>query len=108
MKIIKYIFSISLLLFVTSISAATHPDTDRDGIPDINDKCPENSFRELSRGVESNGCPLQSDADKVPDYKDQCPNTPKGVKTNRVGCPVTLHTHASNRIFNNQAFINVH
>ena len=33
---------------------------------------------------------LDSDGDGVPDSLDQCPNTPKGIKVDRVGCPVPI------------------
>jgi len=38
--------------------------------------------------VDKVGCPLDSDGDGVPDYKDKCPDTPKGVKVDKVGCPL--------------------
>ncbi len=37
--------------------------------------------------VDKVGCPIDTDGDGVPDYLDQCPGTPKGVKVDRVGCP---------------------
>lgn len=33
---------------------------------------------------------LDSDGDGVSDSIDQCPNTPKGIKVDRVGCPVAI------------------
>ncbi|KPJ98127.1 MAG: hypothetical protein AMJ60_09360 [Desulfobacterales bacterium SG8_35] len=33
---------------------------------------------------------LDSDGDGVTDSLDQCPNTPKGIKVDRVGCPVPI------------------
>lgn len=49
------------------------PDTDSDGIPDKDDQCPN------ERGLkEFNGCP-DTDGDGVPDKDDQCPNE-KGTK----------------------------
>lgn len=38
--------------------------------------------------VDKVGCPLDSDGDGVPDYLDKCPGTPKGVKVDKVGCPL--------------------
>jgi OOP family OmpA-OmpF porin len=38
--------------------------------------------------VDRVGCPLDSDGDGVPDYLDKCPDTPKGVKVDKVGCPL--------------------
>lgn len=62
-------------------------DSDKDGIADYRDYCPDNSPLEISAGVASNGCPLQSDADGTPDYRDKCPDTAAGIKTDRFGCP---------------------
>jgi OOP family OmpA-OmpF porin len=38
--------------------------------------------------VDKVGCPLDSDGDGVPDYLDKCPKTPKGVKVDKAGCPL--------------------
>jgi OOP family OmpA-OmpF porin len=38
--------------------------------------------------VDKVGCPLDSDGDGVPDYLDQCSDTPKGVKVDEKGCPL--------------------
>lgn len=38
--------------------------------------------------VDKVGCPLDSDGDGVPDHLDECPDTPKGVKVDKVGCPL--------------------
>ncbi len=60
-------------------------DSDHDGVPDYKDKCPN-----TPKGVpvDKEGCPLDSDGDGVPDYRDVCPNTPKGVKVDDLGCPL--------------------
>ncbi|HLR31394.1 MAG TPA: OmpA family protein [Fodinibius sp.] len=55
------------------------PDTDGDGIPDIDDQCPE-----VAGEAEFDGCP-DTDGDGIPDYEDECPETP-GVAENN-GCP---------------------
>lgn len=58
------------------------PDTDKDGIIDINDKCPK------VPGVASNdGCPepKDTDGDGIIDDEDKCPNVPGVVL--RDGCP---------------------
>ncbi len=60
-------------------------DSDRDGIFDNLDKCP-NTPR-LSK-VDKYGCPIDSDRDGVLDYKDKCDKTPRGVKVDRNGCPL--------------------
>ncbi len=58
-------------------------DSDRDGIPDVNDRCPD-----TPRGVAvyADGCPLDTDRDGVPDYLDKCPDTPAGTKVDAQGC----------------------
>ena len=60
-------------------------DSDKDGVIDANDKCPNTP---AGVKVNSNGCPLDSDGDGVYDYLDKCPNTPAGVKVNNDGCPL--------------------
>ncbi|MDV2447897.1 hypothetical protein CMU93_10345 [Elizabethkingia anophelis] len=57
------------------------PDTDGDGIPDIDDKCPD-----VAGPKENQGCPWpDTDGDGVLDKDDQCINVP-GPKENN-GCP---------------------
>ncbi|WP_306643003.1 SPOR domain-containing protein [Sanyastnella coralliicola] len=48
-------------------------DTDKDGVPDVGDKCPG-----TPEGVEvdRDGCPVDSDNDGFPDYRDAEPNSP--------------------------------
>jgi OOP family OmpA-OmpF porin len=60
-------------------------DSDGDGVPDDQDKCP-NTPRGVK--VDADGCPLDSDGDGVPDYRDKCPDTPKGDKVDEVGCTI--------------------
>ena len=56
-------------------------DLDNDGIPNLEDECPE------AYGLEStNGCP-DADEDGVPDKDDRCPET-KG-STRNFGCPLS-------------------
>lgn len=66
-------------------SLFTEADSDRDGIPDSKDKCPNTP---LGVKVDEFGCPLDSDDDGVPDYLDKCPNTPRGVQVDENGCPL--------------------
>ena len=54
-------------------------DTDKDGIPDVADDCPD-----VPGPRESNGCP-DTDGDGVYDHQDECINDPGPVETN--GCP---------------------
>ena len=65
------------------------PDSDGDGVFDSQDFCPHDSKQALAMGIAENGCPRHRDQDGTPDYRDKCPGTPKGVKTDRFGCPVT-------------------
>ena len=59
--------------------AAEPKDTDKDGIIDVNDKCPE------VKGVESaQGCP-DADGDGLTDADDACPNEPGPAEFK--GCP---------------------
>ncbi len=59
-------------------------DSDGDGTPNAQDKCP-NEKGDLANG----GCPLpDTDADGVPDAEDKCPNE-KGERSNN-GCPVPI------------------
>ncbi len=57
-------------------------DTDGDGVPDIDDLCPE-----VPGPASNHGCPVMTDrdADGVPDDIDRCPDVP-GPKEN-FGCP---------------------
>jgi OmpA-OmpF porin, OOP family len=54
-------------------------DTDGDGIPDVEDKCPF-----LAGPAEWEGCP-DSDGDGIPDHRDQCPEEMGPAAT--FGCP---------------------
>lgn len=63
-------------------------DDDNDGIVNSQDYCPDNQPHELVAGIAPNGCPRHSDYDGTPDYRDHCPDTPRGIKTDRYGCPI--------------------
>jgi OOP family OmpA-OmpF porin len=60
-------------------------DTDEDGVPDKNDRCPATP---IGARVDANGCPLDTDGDGVFDGLDKCPGTPKGAVVDAVGCPI--------------------
>jgi len=60
-------------------------DSDRDGVPDNKDECPDTP---AGVKVYSNGCPVDSDQDGVPDYLDRCPDTPQGTQVDSQGCPI--------------------
>ncbi len=59
-------------------------DRDGDGVPDLEDKCPD-----VPGKPEFQGCP-DTDGDGIPDNEDDCPNQP-GPKQTR-GCPVAKDT----------------
>lgn len=59
-------------------------DTDMDGVPDKQDKCPNTPS---GARVDATGCPTDADGDGVWDGIDQCPNTPSGASVDSRGCP---------------------
>ena len=67
-------------------SKRTPQDTDKDGVPDGRDRCPETP-RNLK--VDRHGCPdnpPDDDGDGVADYLDRCPDTPQGTSVDAEGC----------------------
>lgn len=62
-----------------SLPVDTNKDTDKDGVKDVDDECPE-----VVGPTELKGCP-DSDGDGVADKYDKCPRKRGSVKTN--GCP---------------------
>jgi len=60
-------------------------DTDKDGVDDKADKCPDTP---LGAVVDAAGCPLDSDGDGVYDGLDKCLDTPRGAKVDITGCPI--------------------
>ena len=62
------------------------PDSDADGVPDAQDKCPD-----TPRWVrpDANGCSPDSDGDGVDEARDSCPDTAAGTPVDANGCPVT-------------------
>ena len=64
-------------------------DSDKDGIDDDNDKCP-NEAEDKDGFQDADGCPdLDNDGDGIPDDKDKCPNDPetKNGYQDDDGCP---------------------
>lgn len=64
-------------------------DTDGDGIPDTEDKCP-NEPEDFDGFEDEDGCPdLDNDNDGIPDSVDQCPNDPEDRDgfQDEDGCP---------------------
>ncbi|HET7226018.1 MAG TPA: thrombospondin type 3 repeat-containing protein, partial [Candidatus Eisenbacteria bacterium] len=72
-------------LGLTYALGARPRDTDRDGVPDRDDTCPNTP---LGAKVDAHGCPIDSDGDGVFDGLDQCPGTPKGCTVDARGCPI--------------------
>src|SRR6185295_4698477 len=65
------------------------PDNDSDGIPDAQDKCP-NEAEDKDGFQDDDGCPdPDNDGDGVPDAQDKCPNDPetKNGLQDEDGCP---------------------
>ncbi len=63
----------------------TPKDSDKDGVPDKTDLCPNTP---LGTAVDANGCPYgDADKDGVTDNLDKCPNTPMGATVDAMGCP---------------------
>ncbi len=76
-------------------------DTDKDGIPDVNDLCPG-----TPKGikVDGRGCPIDSDADGVPDYLDKEPHSKGGLPVDVNGVELTKQRMAElMKIQNGQA-----
>jgi len=59
-------------------------DTDKDGVRDRRDMCPDTP---LGARVDAGGCPLDADKDGVFDGLDRCDATPIGATVNTDGCP---------------------
>ena len=60
-------------------------DTDRDGVPDKRDACPDTPVGAV---VDTRGCPIDSDGDGVYNGLDQCPDTPAGAVVDTAGCSI--------------------
>jgi OOP family OmpA-OmpF porin len=60
-------------------------DTDADGVPNKNDKCPDTPKGAV---VDRAGCPVDTDGDKIYDGLDKCPGTPPGAIVDASGCPL--------------------
>jgi OmpA-OmpF porin, OOP family len=76
-------------LFVLLLLAATPlfawgTDSDRDGVTDRKDACPNTV---ANAKVDKVGCPIDQDQDGVPNGIDQCGTTPSGWDVDQVGCP---------------------
>jgi hypothetical protein len=63
--------------------AAPTPDNDKDGILDVNDKCP-NDPEDKDGFEDADGCPdPDNDKDGILDVNDKCPNEPETINGSR-------------------------
>ena len=70
---------------------ACEPDSDKDGVFDSKDECPNTPPDVI---VNRKGCEIDCDEDGVVDSKDRCPRTPQGFKVDAEGCPLTATLEA--------------
>ena len=78
-----------LRLFAMAAFAPDFRDRDKDGVFDVNDKCPDEP-EDRDGFQDQDGCPEpDNDFDKVPDDKDKCPNEAEDVDQfdDDDGCP---------------------
>ena len=68
---------------VTQATVDTNADADKDGVKDVNDKCPNTMTGD---NVDTRGCVFDSDNDGIDDTTDKCPNTPEGASIDDTGC----------------------
>lgn len=77
-------------------------DSDGDGIPDDEDKCPNNTPEEISKGVYQDGprkgCPIDTDEDTIEDYRDECPNSPAEIVRLDAGRGTCINLDASDTV----------
>jgi len=78
---------IGVTVFLGDVSPYPLRDSDGDGVPDINDRCPDTP---AGVPVDADGCPYPADSngDGVPDDQGACPDTPPGVAVDDRGCPL--------------------
>ncbi len=77
------LFSVGLLYRFGKQQKPEPKDSDRDGVLDQNDQCPQTP---LNAPVNAKGCQLDSDKDGVVDMQDQCPQTQPGATVDSTGC----------------------
>ena len=78
-----------LRLFAQVAFAPDFRDRDKDGVFDVNDKCPDDP-EDRDGFQDQDGCPdPDNDFDTIPDVKDRCPNDPEDVDQfeDDDGCP---------------------
>lgn len=67
----------------TSSGPALPKDSDKDGVYDDRDQCPNTP---VGTAVDSVGCNNDTDGDGVLNVRDKCPNTPAGTRVDADGC----------------------
>jgi len=82
-KATHYVGSAGLSFFQAG-SGTPSKDTDRDGVADKKDTCPDTP---LGATVDGHGCPSDQDGDAVLNGIDHCPDTPSGATVDARGCP---------------------
>ncbi len=87
---LTFLFGGSASVPVQAQAVATFVDSDKDGVEDKKDRCPDTP---AGLAVDGKGCPPDTDKDGVPDYRDKCPHSSKGVMVDDDGCVLkyTLH-----------------
>ena len=73
------------LVFGGGHSPIPNVDSDGDGVPDRDDRCP---YTPRGVKVDGYGCPFDTDKDGVLDGLDRCPDTEHGCKVDVYGCPI--------------------
>jgi OmpA-OmpF porin, OOP family len=83
----KIASSEDMAYFVRKVFLTKHRDSDKDGVLDHLDKCPDTP---IGVEVDESGCPkvsqIDSDGDGVYDDRDECPDTPRGAIVDYRGC----------------------
>lgn len=78
-----------LRLFAGAVFMPDYRDRDKDGIHDVDDKCPDQP-EDRDGHQDTDGCPdPDNDGDTLPDAQDKCPNDPEDVDQfqDEDGCP---------------------
>jgi len=86
-------------------AAAVALDSDKDGVVDAQDSCPNTP---AGAAVNAQGCALDSDGDGVYDHQDNCPATAKHLKVDANGCPMMMDKTVSielNVLFDNDSSV---
>ena len=80
--------NVELLYLDLDMDLTMADDEDNDGILDSNDKCPGTPPEAIPFGIDSVGCPFDTDRDGVPDYLDREPNSRPGAIVDEYGVEI--------------------